>query len=379
MLVCSIGLFILIIELYESILHPTDDVYVFQAVGRGILKGLVLYRDLLETKPPGILLLHASSMDLFGDRTLLEILSGVFSLVYLASVVGAGYYSARGFPFWAFMLVFGGGLLAGLAVRPLLAARAAWPDFYASVLCVLYALSLLVPFSWKSGVLIGSLCVFGVAFLREPLLPVFLAAGILLVRADHREIVSGLVLTIFGGSALWLTVMAVLGYVRPYLEVYLPSVLIRSGGEPVFVRGLKVGDLLDYLWSTSPFLLLALIAMTAVVVLPSSGEPTDKPWSAAALRALRFLTALFLTMIAVHPLDANVPYYAFAIPFYVALCFFWLRQLRHAIINRRRSVMWASTGITVLLGLAIVSYPLLSVRAATSEQGPMDDDTLPRQ
>src|SRR3989338_6930341 len=58
--------------LYHETLGSYDrDVNIYLAVGRGILNGLTPYRDLFETKAPGIFLLSALTLWLFNGATLL--------------------------------------------------------------------------------------------------------------------------------------------------------------------------------------------------------------------------------------------------------------------------------------------------------------------
>src|SRR3989338_3839565 len=58
--------------LYHETLGSYDrDVNIYLTVGRGMLNGLTPYRDLFETKAPGIFLLSALSLWLFNGATLL--------------------------------------------------------------------------------------------------------------------------------------------------------------------------------------------------------------------------------------------------------------------------------------------------------------------
>ena len=354
-LLCLISLLCLYLELRISILHPSNDVYIFQTVARGILNGLIPYQDLLETKPPGIFLLNAMSLFLFEDRTLLSVLNIIFSIVFvMISLITSLYYS-RELPFWQSMNVLSGGLLVGMITAIWHATRGGMPDFYATVLCSLYALSLTVPVSWKVRFPLGSICMFGVVFLREPLVPVFLATALLLTPLNWKALIRNVALPGVVGSTIWAAVMWFVGYLGPYIYIYLPTVLIRSDSDPLTRWGSAFVGMVASLWHISPFFVPAIGGMIAFVLLPQ----TKQNWKQSVGFLLYFIVALFFTMMAVHPLDDSGGYHAFAIPFYSAISILWLRKFRIALIQ---SQLWGSAisyGITVLLMLTVLTYPLL--------------------
>src|SRR4051794_25138269 len=53
--------------LYELQVPVHGDSAIYFTIGRGIVHGLVPYRDLFETKPPGVFLLAALSLLISGD------------------------------------------------------------------------------------------------------------------------------------------------------------------------------------------------------------------------------------------------------------------------------------------------------------------------
>src|SRR4051812_14363059 len=63
-----------------------SDGAIFFALGRAILNGITPYRDLFETKPPGIFLLGSLSI-LFGGVTAAKLFSVLAILIVLASCV----------------------------------------------------------------------------------------------------------------------------------------------------------------------------------------------------------------------------------------------------------------------------------------------------
>ncbi|OGJ60108.1 hypothetical protein A2881_00930 [Candidatus Peribacteria bacterium RIFCSPHIGHO2_01_FULL_55_13] len=358
-LLCLISLLCLYLELRISILHPSNDAYILQAVGRGILNGLMPYQEIFDPKPPGIFLLNTISLFLFGDRTLMTILIYALSIVFVVIALIASWHHAHRLPFWQFIFILSGGLLVGMILAIWHAKRAYWPDFHATIFCLFYALSLVIPMPQKTRIFLGGICIFLVAFLREPLILVFLSIGLLFTAPSWQSFTTTLILPGSIGLVLWIAVMWLLGYLGPYLDIYLPTIMIRRGSEQFIVWGLALEEMILSLWYISPFFVPAIGGMTTVVLLHSHKPKISRTWKLLMGHWLRFFIALLMTMIAVYPFDIGPAYTGFAIPFYSAISFLWLRELRIAILQKRLWVIQISYGIVGALALTVVTYPLL--------------------
>lgn len=239
------------IEFHTTI---SNDAFTYMASGRGILNGLIPYKDLLDVKAPGVIALAALSLATTGDETLVWILQLVvlFALPVIMSVLTKRETRSAGwFVRWALLAC---AFLVGSAFTLYAVERA--PRFQVESFGVFFALLYLLVIAWDrermSYLRLGLasfflLCTVG---LKEPFLFVLAAAALLLARDSFfflRSYVVPLVLAVLAGSIA----LALLGWLEPYLTIDLPTILSDrlSADHSVFFRGIIIMRVLkDVAW-----------------------------------------------------------------------------------------------------------------------------------
>jgi len=195
----------------------TGDAAIFLAMGRGLLNGLVLYRDMFETKPPGIFLTSALSLA-FGGTALAK---GLTVAGYICLSVGAWRWQrdVRGLAIGVLVATYlhtqtGGYLTEGLG---------------ALALCGYVATLDGRPGRVRTSLAASAL---GVAVLfKEPFLLIGLAIAVIGLKSRREFFTDYLVPQILGllgvGLMLW-----TLGVLEEYVTSYLPFMLrVRVGSD----------------------------------------------------------------------------------------------------------------------------------------------------
>jgi hypothetical protein len=186
---------------------------IYFTIGRALLNGYLPYVDLFETKPPGIFYLTAISL-LFGGTWFLRLVSVAFTLI-------TPFLFRRHAAFVALVCVFFLGKTVGTQTE-------AFGAFFVS----LYLWNLL-----RNGHVVWSalFLLLGIG-MKEPFLLAALA-GFLFLRRPWKDFL--LPLAIAGVAGI--CVLAITGYLVPYVSVYLPVMLgARIGDYPLWIRGLVI-------------------------------------------------------------------------------------------------------------------------------------------
>lgn len=257
----------------------TSDATLYLAVGRGILNGLIPYRDLFETKPPGIFLLSALSLWLSGGPLLGQLLQvAMFATMPLIFVVLA-LRETRGLGWFARVTLCLLGLLFGTAMSIFTADRAG--GLQTESFGTFFALLFLLTITWNNGrmtrtqTVLAALCLLGAIGMKEPFVASILAA-VLLIAEDARFVLRRFVQPLVLAGSMGFVLVTVLGYLHAYLTIYLPEmfggrlqimkVISYAGGQtfavpsPIWERGLnflKVYEELPWHALVIPGLLLA--------------------------------------------------------------------------------------------------------------------------
>ena len=226
-----------------------SDVSDYFFVARGIRNGLLPYRDLYETKPPGIFFLTLLSLMVSGDQRFLSIVQLLvfiaIPLLFAAFAVhkskerAATRWETVFFALLAFLL--GSLLTLYLEERAGMLQTETWGCFFA----LLYALSLCwgkVP-TTPRRIALSSVFLFATLFMREPFLLTTLAAAIVLCPT-WRAFLRSFVLPLGIAGIAFLLIMTVLGYIGPYMTVHIPIMLwgrvAHDPLDPLWLRWLSI-------------------------------------------------------------------------------------------------------------------------------------------
>jgi len=218
---------------YEA--HPTlvNDATFYFVVGRGILNGLVPYRDLWETKPPGIFLISALSIALTNGPMLAKVafvtfLCAIPVLFVLGAIVLHPNAPSRA-------LSIGVSLLYGLMLSSYTQAMSAdmTTEAWGASLCIAY----LVLLHWRQskerpwtpligfGTALLLLCTIG---LKETFMPITFAVAVLSVRSVP-DLLKWWVFPLLVAAALGITILFCFGWTAPYFSIYLKDMVFHHG------------------------------------------------------------------------------------------------------------------------------------------------------
>ncbi len=247
------------------------DGHIYMAVGRGILNGLLPYRDLFETKPPGMFVISAASLGLFDSIALGTALQALITLgLACCTVLGAWIILRPRLSSDSGRLV----LVLSVAVAALLA-------FYASVrsggfqtesfgafFIALYILTILLG-KKRTGWLLpacAGVAVMIASGLKEPFLLAALGAALLFLsgwREWWRLFFVPLIIAGAGGVLL----LFLCGWWDAYISVYLSSMFGQHLAifGPTWFRAF----FLDRLWTDLTSFALPLGVLAAALFLSS--------------------------------------------------------------------------------------------------------------
>lgn len=232
-------------EVSSGVLH--SDAQIFQTVARGMLHGLTPYADLFETKPPGIFLVHAVSLKLFGSQFLVKLLQaivllGIPVLVAIPAITIAQDRSAAQRRLISLTSILFGLLLALFAANQ---AGEGLTESYGAFFAIM-ALAIIASGKWKvengkrwKGIFIlGLLMLFSVG-LKEPFLLIILAGVILL----QKDLLTSFMYPLCIAVVLGIFALLALGIAVPFFQIYLPHMLgfhmLQHDGSTV-IRALEV-------------------------------------------------------------------------------------------------------------------------------------------
>ncbi|MBM3230785.1 hypothetical protein FJZ28_00480 [Candidatus Peregrinibacteria bacterium] len=339
------------------------DALIFQTVGRGILNGKLPYADLFESKPPGIFLLHALSLALFGHQFLVKSIQAValllLPILIVLPVLGA-MKRLSGFEqrmmglasvLFACLLTLYTADQAGLGLT----------ESYAAFLTLLF-LNVAVLWkqsSWKKIAALGCIMLLTVG-IREPFLLVLLAGMLLLHTEDDGLLRHFLRISFVRPAAvacvIGIVMLTALGYLGPFFTVYLPHMIgfhIHQYDTPILLRSLEVWRVAQnigrFSWPLAVSVLMLWI-MALVHSARSHGTSRILQWVAA--------TVCVLIAIAIGG-DFYGHHFVAAVPLYAALWWVGVRD------GGMQSYRTASAVLACLLITASVSTVKISYAAET--------------
>ncbi|MDA1208429.1 MAG: hypothetical protein O2904_00150 [bacterium] len=318
---------------YEFSGAYTVDSPMYWAVGRGILNGLVPYVDLWESKPPGIFLLSALSIWMTDTVIFGHILQGIciIGIPFLFASIAS--HESRKLNQQSRLLYTGTGLLIGTLFALYSAQRSGeyQVESFGAFFGILYVWVVVLarPRFTKVQLAIATLSILAAVGLKEPFLLSILAASLLLNRSWEQTL-ERCIKPLFFAALIGTLLMAFLGFLHPYLTVYLPEMLgkhISSHSHvPLFERAQNIWSLVYDIEGYSKYLYFIMI-----VSLISSFMHHRKnhllTWTMG--NGVAICVAIFLLSLAV---GIGGQYYnhhfAFAIPGYAAIAVVAMRSTR---------------------------------------------------
>jgi hypothetical protein len=325
------------------------DYYYFWALAQGVLNGYTPYVELFDPKPPGIFLLSAVSLLLTGT----DALAGLFQvatlivsglLLYLILRRTGGSSERVLWPFnvlTALSLVLYAGVRAGMYL----------PESFALPFALGYVWFLTRPEGVRTlteGFLAG-LLLLGAAGFKEPFFLSGIAAGILLTLPHFSWLRLYRQVAVPAITALVMAVvlMALLGWLIPYLTIYLPAVFWNHfqgmpGAPPVPIwwRGLQGSPLWRDIQELFPGYAWHMAIVGTLAVYSVLSGATDKQSGRLNRTRLAIIVALTLTALYLLVLSVAVSnhyyfhHFVVAVPGYVAGSYLAVRTVRLSLDRR---------------------------------------------
>lgn len=280
-------------------IHHGWDGLMYTAVGRGIVNGLVPYRDLFEFKPPGIFLVSAASLWLFDDIRLGNILQGLCYIgVFLLILSPFLRIRLRHLPLSHWCTGLGGIAFAVLLIR-YMGERAG--HFQTESFGAVFTLGFLVAtfFLRKSNyrTTLGAALLLALAIgMKETFVAITLAGSLMILPL--REIPKKFLLPLLCALALGTIVLLMLGYLEPYLSIYLPEMMHGRASFnpfPLWVLAFLGEQILQDLWSFSPYLVLSALLCTLLCLCGMADVWKNRAKQIALLLFVSISTALYVT------------------------------------------------------------------------------------
>lgn len=352
---------------YELQAPFTADTPIYWAVGRGIYNGLVPYRDLFETKPPGIFLLSALSIAFTGGQYLLHVLQAL-TLACIPATLLLFFSSMRNLKGRMSMIVFFETVAAcffALMLGSYVADRAGevQVESFGALFGMLALFGMIIrpdAFS-RSRTAAIALCIFLAVGLKEPFV-LSIAAGAMILARSKRSFMRGCAWpTMYAGIA-GLSALAALGYLKPYVTIYLDEMLgnhISSAG-PFWLRGFDVAVLWHDLRAFSPWFAWSFVFLCGLfVAMPTRSKNMAY---AVACRAGVLMLAAYLTALAVGAGGAYWNHhFVFAVPLYAAVFIAVFRDTgKRPFVVRSISTLC----LVVMLAAGIVQRPHIDYQGA---------------
>ncbi len=299
---------LLLVVLYALLIgNLAGDGAIFLGISSAMLHGYAPYRDLFETKPPGIFLL--------GE--VVHLLGGVWTAQFFPAL------AALCIPILAFCVKGRKGFLAGTLVSLHILSTA--PGFYpevfgVSALCA-YACVLLSPWKQWLKVLLSVPCLYVAILMKEPFL--LSSLGVAVVMTERRQFLALYVLPQVIALILFALTLAWLQIFTIYTFMYIPfMVSVRVGDSPrsslfLFYRLFHFSPLLlpiiVYAFDMRPGIRMALgsviLLIAALVGNLTGGGFMDPILLALVLRANRkWLEVGLVATILLTPFFSDFPY-----------------------------------------------------------------------
>lgn len=253
-----------------------SDSQLYFTVARGVLNGLTPYKDLFESKPPGMFLLAIVSLLLGGSEFLL-LIAQIDILLLIPGLLGwFAWQKAQeeNLPPIRRMLVTALAVVLGIFLSLYLEERAGGiqTESFGSFASLLYMLCFL-RFGdrlQRGRIVLLSVLLLLTIGLKEPFLLAILSCVLLLV-SSRKQFLLGLLLPLGIAAGAGLLILLLTGWLMPYFTVYIPSML---GGrvsanllEPLWLRGFMMGRVFSNLttYYTAPLLGYTLASLWVLV------------------------------------------------------------------------------------------------------------------
>lgn len=245
-------------------LHHGGDGLIYTTVGRGITHGLVPYRDLFEFKPPGMFLIVAVSLFLTKGMTLANGLQAISELGIVIVIQLLAWRTVQKpknkltrFNMQGGTFIFSVLLLLYIADR----AGHFQTESIGTFFVLLYALLITNnrPLSIVR-IVISSLLLMMAVGIKEPF--VFTAFLVIMLMLPLRECIKRYAITLVVAGVIGVVVMALMGYLIPYLTIYVPELLgprLHFWDDPWWSTGFYLVWLRDDIMSFSPSLLYVIV------------------------------------------------------------------------------------------------------------------------
>ncbi len=352
-----------------------NDVLIYFTIARGMLNGLAPYRDLFESKPPGMFLLAWTSLVTTGGPGLITVADILALSLLPALLMALALWHPGGAPGWRQKAIAAAlGLLLGVQLALYLEQRAnpAQTEIFGSFFGAVYVLHVL--WTRASGrpraVLINAALLLATVGLKEPFLLTTFAA-VLLVVEHPRDLVRAFLLPLTIAGVAGLLGLALLGAARDYFAIYLPAMLQQrvtaNPVEPFYVRSFAVAKILynvTVAYTAPGFgVLLAVLWLTVAFVKRPGGSVRDLAAGVGLAGAGYFLLsftwvmAVFLYAVMLFHVEWDVPFFATKLAEYLGLA----AVLALLLFTQRKRRMGAAT----LVAMA----SLLPVAAAVGVAG----------
>lgn len=312
---------------YEMRGNYHSDVGIYMAVGRGILNGLAPYRELFETKPPGVFLLAALSLQIVGTPALYLFIGALLiGLIPVWVMVPFVKNARRQYLRLAFAFLFGVVLAFYTANKAGQGLSESFGAFFALGAVAVAALRR-EKFSWPVMIAFGLLTLLATG-IKEPFL-ISIIGGALIVSPSFTSM-KRLAIPMAGAVGAGIVALLALGMLRDYVGIFLRHMLfhqiIEPWGvlhEPLWLRTIDLPRLWLAMQAYSyvfPWLVAALWIGTLVIFIQQRGR-----WLGLGQWALG--TWLMTLSVGISG-DFYGHHFAFIVPVLAAFFFVCMRESR---------------------------------------------------
>lgn len=336
---------------YEAQGPMTNDSSIYLGVGRGILNGLLPYRDLFETKPPGIFILSALSLWLTGDHTIVAwVEAGIFIAAPIALAVFAWIQTPKSRQLEATLMA----AILGCMLSLYSAEHAGefQTESFGAAAGIAYALSIAgrkstLSRKWQWVI---ALCLLGAIGFKEPFLWSCLATALVLETERPARLVHSFVMPLLYAIFIGMVIMYAWGILGDYFTIYLPSIRDYVGGKwAPFLRGLDVDEPWRELYFYNYKFAYTWCVLSVIVFWQCTWR---KSAQVAIWTTVAFLLGLYLLSLSV---GSGGQYYnhhhAFAVPGYAAIALLciraWARLPRIVHVVLILLTLWFGSGLII--------------------------------
>lgn len=358
------------IELLNSF---TADSPIYWAVGKGILNGLTPYKDMFETKPPGVFLVSALSFALTGEVYLTNIFCFICLVVIGITPLVFAYFTFKnsgdlkskiiGF---TFALLSGTFIMLYSQVRSGNFQVEALGSAFASVYLLIIALNMaenLKP--WSIKVIAAGFFMMAAVMFKEPFLLACIASALIFIE-NRKQLLNYLIFPLIYGGIMGTIVLMLTGTFIPYLTIYLAHMLNRHigvYGSPI-QRALNFNKIILDISNFSIILMLFVLCLLICYLVVSSNSikkftyKVKNEYLLITLNLFKLFAIVFLTSFAVGMGGQYYNHhYVFAVPLYLALTLYVIK-------NSQKIGTLFIYALTVLLIFGFVALPMAEFNEA---------------